>query len=274
MQPSLPLCILIAAGHSNIDSGAIANGFTEASLTVALRNALANSLIQRGAKVITDGVAARNLPLSDSANLARNNPDGINLEFHFNAASLGVAGVEVLANPRHRRLAQKLAAAISSATGTPLRGDRGYRPENAGRHHRLAFVQAGGLIVEVCFITSVQDLNAYRRSFDLVVANLTDLLCEEAGIEAFDWQVEANTLKASMEVTTWLPDTAEAFASDEALPLPLESLHVSTGPILTFTSALIGSSWKSSAAGMLGALMTFLSQPSIKSAAIDRKSVV
>lgn len=57
-----------------------------------------------------------------------------------------------------RPLAKALSASLAKVLG--LR-NRGAKPENSGQHARLAFVQAGGIIVELFFITNPVDVKAY-----------------------------------------------------------------------------------------------------------------
>lgn len=146
--------IVITAGHSNTDPGAVYNGTKEADFCADIRNYVAYYLRHWGQKdVLTDGEGRVNAILSEAIKLARQ--ADIAVEFHLNAAGATTAqGIEVLTSPRNKRLAQEIAQAIHSVTGSPLRGDNGYKPENAGQHRRLGFVQAGGLIVELEFLSN------------------------------------------------------------------------------------------------------------------------
>ena len=75
-----------------------------------------------------------------------------------NAGPATAHGSEALAAPDDMWLAARLSRAI--AQGLAIR-DRGAKPEGAGQHSRLAFVRAGGLIVELFFLTNRGDLTAY-----------------------------------------------------------------------------------------------------------------
>src|SRR5207253_399076 len=96
----------------------------------------------------------------------------VSVEFHWNAGPLTATGVEVLCKPVHKALAQDLATAISHATGIILRGEGGWKADNSGQHHRLGFCEAGGLIVEVCFISNATDMHRYRDNFEAVVSGI------------------------------------------------------------------------------------------------------
>lgn len=176
--------ILVSAGHSTVppkDSGAVGHGYTEAGLVVTLRDRVAQILRANGCTVLEDGADGESQPLTKAIALAHQ--AGVAVEFHFNAGGEGATGVEVLAKPTRKTLAQRLAKAVAEPTGLKLRGgEGGYRPDNSGQHHRLGFCEAGGLIVEVAFISNAGDLQAYFANFEQVAQNLAGVLATEAGV--------------------------------------------------------------------------------------------
>lgn len=170
--------ILISAGHTNKpgqDRGAASPDYIEGVEALRLRDRTAELLRAKGCAVTEDGADGVNDPLKKALALARRAHTAI--EYHFNAAtSARASGVEVLAKPKHRQLAQAIAIAIASATGLNLRGDKGFKPDNSGQHHRLAFCEAGGLVVEVCFISNPADMRAYAQNFERIAQNVADVL--------------------------------------------------------------------------------------------------
>lgn len=149
--------ILISAGHGGRDSGAVCDEWQEANFCQLMRNIVKYYLETYGYNVITDGSWNENLPLKNAIKIAKS--VDLAIEFHLNAFSKASArGIEVLANPEDIRISQDLAGAINRITGIPLRGDKGYKPENSGQHTRLGFVRAGGIIVESGFITNPEDM--------------------------------------------------------------------------------------------------------------------
>jgi N-acetylmuramoyl-L-alanine amidase len=149
--------MLLSAGHSNSDPGACAFGRTEAAIAAEFRNIVSFYLLRDNIKHATDGEAATNLPLSAAAALARQHRPAV--EFHCNAGPASASGVEALCNmSRDKVLAESICQVISSTLSIK---NRGAKPENSGQHSRLAFVQAGGIIVELFFITNKNDLAAY-----------------------------------------------------------------------------------------------------------------
>jgi N-acetylmuramoyl-L-alanine amidase len=177
--PRIDRLILVSAGHTNTigeDRGAIGSGFIEGNEAVMLRDHVAAMLRSFGVPVIEDGADGVSEKLSRALILARK--ADVAVEFHWNAsANKEATGVECLAKPKHRILAQKLAGAVASATGLRLRGgDGGFKRDDSGPHHRLAFCEAGGLILEVCFISNANDMELYTKNFEAVVKNLTAVL--------------------------------------------------------------------------------------------------
>lgn len=159
--------ILISAGHTNDprqDRGAAGNGFIEGVEAVKIRDSVAAKLRSRGFLVIEDGADGVNDPLKKAIALART--ADIAVEFHFNAGQPTAKGVEVLSKSNNRKLGQAIAKAIGDSLTTPLRGDEGWKSDSSGQHHRLGFCEAGGLIVEVGFISNKGDMDAYTGNFE------------------------------------------------------------------------------------------------------------
>lgn len=212
---------LISAGHSRKDPGAVGNGFTEAYLALELRDRVAEKIRERGASVIEDGADGENLPLRDAVKLARG--VDVAIEFHWNAGPPAATGIEVLSKPDKKSLAKQIAWAIHQTTNLKLRGDAGWKSDSSGQHHRLAFCEAGGLIVEVCFISSKVDMAAYTSAKDAVAENIAYAL---TGIR------RAHTSSAAVPAEAPLPSiSADAPAADP--PNPPENTQP---PIITETT--------------------------------------
>jgi len=168
---------LISAGHTNApgqDRGAAGSGYIEGVEAVEIRDSLAATLRNKGCSVIEDGADGVSEPLKKAIVLARK--ADVAIEIHFNAGPPAATGIEVLAKSKHTKLAQRLAQAIHDATGIKLRGDGGWKSDSSGQHHRLGFCEAGGLIVEMCFISNASDMAAYKNNFGAVIDNLAAAL--------------------------------------------------------------------------------------------------
>ncbi|MES2533328.1 MAG: N-acetylmuramoyl-L-alanine amidase [Pseudomonadota bacterium] len=168
--------VYLSAGHSTTDPGAVGNGLKEADVAVEVRNAVAGHLRAMGVTCEVDAEGAGNLPLKDAMKGARRHK--IAVEFHCNAAANPAAtGVETLQAPKDKGLGTALCAAIASALKIK---NRGAKPENAGQHHRLGFVQAGGVIVELFFISNPADVKAYKDRKQALGLAIAEVLADAA----------------------------------------------------------------------------------------------
>lgn len=167
--------VFLSAGHSDVDPGAVAFGRREADIATEFRNIESFYMHRAGVPHELDGIGTQNLPLREAVVKARRHPIGI--EFHCNAGPPTATGVETLCAPGNMSLANRICHALSNALGIR---NRGAKPENAGQHHRLAFVQAGGIIVELFFITNSHDLAAYDTRKWVAARDLAEVLIWEA----------------------------------------------------------------------------------------------
>lgn len=168
--------VFVAAGHSDADPGAVAQGRREADIALDMRNMVALYLERAAVPYGMDGRKLENLPLKTS--VAQAKKYDIAVEFHCNAGAPAATGVEVLSAAKDRVLAAKISAAIAKALGIR---DRGAKPENAGQHPRLAFISDGkGMIVELFFITNKGDLAAWDAKKWLAAKAVADILIREA----------------------------------------------------------------------------------------------
>jgi N-acetylmuramoyl-L-alanine amidase len=214
--------ILISAGHSTVkpvDPGAVGNGFTEAYLALELRDLVSEKLHERGVRVIEDGADGVNLPLKKAIALAKTSD--IAIEFHWNAGPPAATGIEVLSKPDKKPLAKKLAAAIHDATNLKLRGDAGWKSDSSGQHPRLAFCEAGGLIVEVCFISSKVDMAAYTSAKHRVAENIANVLAPAKTPPAYAGGSDIDTSSAAVPADEpTVSASADSSAQDPPNPLP------------------------------------------------------
>ena len=178
--------VFLSAGHSDSDPGAVATIeyetgsstiIKESDVALDFRKMVALYLERAGVTFGTDGQDGVNLPLSMAAKMAREY--NIAVEFHCNASdNTSATGVEVLSAEDDKDLADDISSAIANALGIK---NRGAKPENAGQHHRLAFVQAGGLIVELFFLSNPNDRRAYAATKWVAARDVANVLIEYAG---------------------------------------------------------------------------------------------
>ena len=173
--------IVLTAGHSNTDPGAVNGSDREADIAQDIRNIVASILHDDyGLTVRTDGEGKGNLPLREAVKLIRGSD--VAIEFHTNAAaSKAATGVEALSTPKNKRWCQVLSRAVADATGWKLRGDGGFKPDNAGQHSRLAYAQAGGIVFEPFFISNDADLKLFKERKWAICRAISTAIAMEVG---------------------------------------------------------------------------------------------
>ena len=173
--------IVLTAGHSNTDPGAVNGSDRETDIAQDIRNIVASILRDDyGLTVRTDGEGKGNLPLREAVKLIRGSD--VAIEFHTNAAaSKAATGVEALSTPKNKRWCQVLSRAVADATGWKLRGDGGFKPDNAGQHSRLAYAQAGGIVFEPFFISNDADLKLFKERKWAICRAIATAIAMEVG---------------------------------------------------------------------------------------------
>lgn len=169
--------MLISAGHTNVlgkDRGAAGNNIVEGVEACKIRDDVAARLreLRPDWQVIEDGAEDENLPLNQACAMMKTAHFGA--EIHFNASDNRAAtGVEVLAKSKWKMQADKICVSISNALGIK---NRGYKPTDAGQHHRLAFCEAGGVIIEICFLSNPDDVQKYKINYSALIDKVAGIL--------------------------------------------------------------------------------------------------
>lgn len=152
--------IVLTAGHSATDPGAVADGYTEAGLMLRLRDLTAELLRDMGHIVIEDGGDDENLPLRHAISLI--GQGALAVELHTNASGNPAArGVESISLPPLRQFCRRLSAAVANVLDTRVRGDRGWIDQSQSARGRLGYVNAGGVILETFFISNPLERASY-----------------------------------------------------------------------------------------------------------------
>jgi N-acetylmuramoyl-L-alanine amidase len=167
----------VTAGHSNADPGAVRGKDKEADFVVKVRNAVELYLLRAGLVVKTDGQGSINLPLTNAIQIIRGSSTAI--EFHLNASSSPQAnGVETIALPEDKKLAQAISKAIAEVTGSRLRGKDGWIDQSDSARGKLGFVSNGGLIVELGFISNPAEFAVLQAKYWLVAKAIADVIIQ------------------------------------------------------------------------------------------------
>jgi len=164
LNTSIQPFITVTAGHSNKDPGAVNGKFKEAELVTKFRNAVAHYLSEAGVAIKTDGIGTLNQDLNAAIKLIKGS--SVAVEFHMNAASNKQAyGVETIALPKDKKLAQNLSKVVADAFGSRLRGDNGWIDQSQSARGKLGFISNGGLIVELGFISNEAELAQFNAKY-------------------------------------------------------------------------------------------------------------
>ena len=156
--------VTVTAGHSNTDPGAVNGKYKEAELVSQFRNAVAYYLREAGIQYKTDGVGATNQNLNAAIKLIKGS--SVAVEFHMNAATSKQAnGIETIALPKDKKLAQDLSKAVADAFGSRLRGNNGWIDQSQSARGKLGFISNGGLIVELGFISNEEELFQFNARY-------------------------------------------------------------------------------------------------------------
>ena len=174
--------ITITAGHSNTDPGAVNGSDREADIAQDMRNIVASILrTDYGLEVKTDGEGKGNMPLREAVKLIKGSR--LAIEFHTNAsANKSATGTEALSTPKNKRWCQVLSRAVADVTGWKLRGEGGFKPDNAGQHSRLAYAQAGRIGFEPFFISNDADLKLFKERKWIICRAVADAVARELGV--------------------------------------------------------------------------------------------
>ncbi len=169
--------VTVTAGHSNVDPGAVSGKFKEAELVTNFRNAVAYYLKSSGISIKTDGVGTTNNPLASAIKLIKGS--SVAVEFHLNAAGSGQAnGIETIALPKDKKLAQDLSKAVAAALGSRLRGNEGWIDQSQSARGKLGFISNGGLIVELGFISNKDEISRFNARYWLAAKAVADVLID------------------------------------------------------------------------------------------------
>ncbi|MEO9386471.1 N-acetylmuramoyl-L-alanine amidase [Chromobacterium phragmitis] len=84
--------------------------------------------------------------------------------------------MESIALPSLRGISQRISAAVLGVLGSPLRCAGGWIDQSASARGRLAFVNAGGVIVELFFITNAAELAAYQANKQRLAQAVADAI--------------------------------------------------------------------------------------------------
>ena len=175
------MATFISAGHNpkgiKRDPGAVANGYTEAELAVEFRNLVVAELLKRKVKVITDKDDER---LGDYLKRIQTGSGSVVLEFHFDAATSSTAtGTTSLFGKDADRLDKAFAKELVDTTSQVLAiKNRGAKSEAESHRGSLGLMREQGIVslLELCFISNLEDLKKYQNNKELLAIHIADIV--------------------------------------------------------------------------------------------------
>lgn len=156
--------IYLSAGHHNADSGAVSGKFVERDLTKEMRGLIELNLDQK--QVIKDKDFETN---SQYQSRIKPGSGSVVFDIHFNAGPPTATGTECFVNKKDfadkNSLSFKMAEEISKTTAYVLGiKNRGVKSESQSQHPRIGVLNLNSgvsVLWEICFISSVLDMQKY-----------------------------------------------------------------------------------------------------------------
>lgn len=174
-----PLKVFPSAGHNNADPGAVALGYKEADLTKEARNLIAKN--SNAQDIIMDKDNETN-----SQYQKRIKPGNASVIFdvHFNSGSPTATGTECFVNDKDfqnkNSLSYKMASEVCEFTSNLLGiKNRGVKSEKLSQHKKLGILNLGAgvsVLWEICFISSVLDMQNYLAKKEFLMKGLAKIL--------------------------------------------------------------------------------------------------
>lgn len=174
-----PLKIFPSAGHHNADSGAVSNGYKENELTKEARNIIAVN--SNAEDLIMDKDWETN---SQYQRRIKPGSGSVVFDIHFNAGSPTAGGTECYVNTHDfsdkNSMSFRMASEVCDFTSKTLGiKNRGVKSEGNSQHSRLGILNLGAgcsVLWEICFITSVLDMQQYQSKKEELLKGIAKIL--------------------------------------------------------------------------------------------------
>lgn len=172
---------VISSGHGDKVSGAIGilNEHNEAKKVVnEVYRILTEEYNGKGYKYHETTATTQNQNLANIVNYHNSKDGALDISVHFNSASAAATGTECLYYDQHA-LSAKMSKAMSNALGIVDRG--------AKERKELYFLRntkKPAILLEVCFVSSKKDANAYNSNFKTLCKAIAHVLAAHLGYVA------------------------------------------------------------------------------------------
>ena len=174
----------VSAGHNTgglkPDPGAIGvNGRKEAVETISFRNLVISEFKRLN---VTDYITDNdNERLGEYLERIKTGNGSVVLEFHFDAGPATATGTTVFIEEDADRLDKAFANQLAKATSEILGiKDRGVRSEIESHRGKLGLMREQGIValLEICFISNVQDMQLYDANKTKLAIKIAELIIE------------------------------------------------------------------------------------------------
>lgn len=175
---------IISSGHSDVKDRGVkiarpSGAVWEGDEMRVLRNMVANRMGRdprfdpATMQIKMDGKFAENNTLTQAIGVLREHADSTvaAVELHVNSWPERRSGTLAISGATDRTRATDLATRAAKAAGLPLSAGSGWLSDGQSQHHRLAFVKAGGIILETCF---TYDFEKFMISRNVVCQAIID----------------------------------------------------------------------------------------------------
>lgn len=170
--------LFLIAGHGGKDPGAVSGSYIERDLAIELRFLVNNEL--RRLNVIPNIDDNKNY-LSQTLSWLRGKftDKDVIIDIHWNASSNALAnGTEVIIPEIFSQYERSFAEALASTIASIGFKNRGVKPETDTARKKLGIMRpaAENILIEVCFISNVQDMILYQKSKQILAKKLAYII--------------------------------------------------------------------------------------------------
>lgn len=178
--------IILIAGHSNSDPGAVHKDRVEAKLNQEFREILAvalefqmNDYRLNNYKIVKDCDSLSLKRVINWINGLPNEEERLIFDIHFNKFNTFANGTEVFIPKNYCKneleLGKKIAKSMADVMGI---FNRGCKPETKSARKQLAIMRPKGinLLIELCFLDNDKDFKAYQDNKLMVAANIAKII--------------------------------------------------------------------------------------------------
>ena len=184
--------VILSAGHGAKVSGA--NGFIkEHDEAVRLGKRVVEILGKEAVFYQEKTATTQRQNLSNIVAYHNSKSRVLDVSLHFNSASAAATGSECLyLNPKLKNLSAKMSKAMSGAMGIRDRG-----PQYRSELYFLRNTNKPAILLEVCFVSSKKDSDAYKKNFEKLAQAIAKVLAEQVGIKLSMNQEKENNVSNS-----------------------------------------------------------------------------